>query len=146
MNEYDTRGLRVMVVENDRAIMEMIQIRLDVAGYSTTAVRTGRQALDMLRTFRPSALVIDLNLPDISGLEVLRSLNPRPQGAIPALITGRALSAAQVQEAVKYGARDCLAKPFAGADVLTRIQRMLKRPTPGLVAPPPVIDRQSAFV
>lgn len=144
--EYDTRGLRVMVVENDRAVMEMIQIRLDVAGYATTAARTGRQALEMLRTFRPSALVIDLNLPDLSGLEVLQFLNPKPQYAIPALITGRGLSSVQVQQAVKLGARDCLAKPFAGADVLGRIQRMLKRPTPGLVAPPPVVDRQSAFV
>lgn len=144
--DYDTRGLRVMVVENDRAVLEMIQIRLDVAGYSTTPARTGRQALETLRTFRPSALIIDLNLPDLSGLEVLRFLNPQPQYAIPALIVGRGLSTAQVQQAVKLGARDCLAKPFAGADVLGRIQRMLKRPTPGLVAPPPVIDRQAAFV
>lgn len=135
-----------MVVENDRAVLEMIQIRLDVVGYTTTMARTGRQALEVLRNFRPSALVIDLNLPDISGLEVLRFLNPKPQFAIPALITGRGLSAAQVQEAVKYGARDCLAKPFAGADVLTRVQRLLKRPTPGLVTPPPVIDRQAAFI
>ncbi len=144
--EYDTRGLRVMVVENDRAVLEMIQIRLDVVGYATTPARTGRQAIEMLRTFRPSCLVIDLNLPDISGLEVLQVLNPRAQYAIPALITGRALSAVQIQQAVKLGARDCLAKPFAGADVLSRIQRLLKRPTPGLVTPPPVVDRQSAYV
>jgi DNA-binding response OmpR family regulator len=145
--EYDTRGLRVMVVESDRAVLEMIQIRLDVVGYSTTMARTGRAALEILRNFRPNALVIDLNLPDISGLEVLQFLNPKPQFAIPALITGRGLSATQVQEAVKLGARDCLAKPFSGADVLTRVQRLLKRPTPGVVTPhPPAADRPPAYV
>jgi DNA-binding response OmpR family regulator len=144
--EYDTRGLRVMVVETDRAVLEMIQIRLEVVGYSTTVARTGRQALELLRTFRPSALVIELDLPDISGLEVLRALNPKTQFPIPALVTGRGLSSAQVQEAVKLGARDCLAKPFSGADVLSRVQRLLKRPNPGLVVPPPVVDRHSAYV
>lgn len=135
-----------MVVESDRAVLEMVQIRLDVVGYSTTVARTGRQALEVLRNLRPSALVIDLNLPDLSGLEVLQFINPRAPFAVPALVTGRGLSAEQVQQAVKHGARDCLAKPFSGADVLSRVQRLLRRPSPGLVMPPPIIDRQSAYV
>jgi DNA-binding response OmpR family regulator len=133
---YDTRGLKVMVAENDRTVLELLQIRLSVAGYDTCMARTGPMALETLRTFRPAALVLDLNLPEMSGFEVLEALNPR-HGKLPfpVLILAKTLAADDIQRAVKLGARDCMTKPFGAAEVLDRVARLLRKtaPTP---APP----------
>jgi len=126
---FDTRGLKVMVVEHDRAVLEMLQIRLEVAGYHTCMARTGALALETLRTFRPAAMVLDLDLPEFDGFSVLEALNPRHERLpCPTLVIARKLGAEDIQRAVALGARDCLTKPFSGADVLERIARMLRKP------------------
>lgn len=128
---FDTRGLKVMVAEHDRAVLEMLQIRLDVAGYHTCMARNGIMALETLKTFRPSALLIDLRLPELNGFEVLKLMNPR--GAklrYPVLVMARDLDADDIRQAMALGASDCIAKPFSGAEVLERLTRLLRRPVP----------------
>lgn len=134
---YDPRGLKVVIAESDRTVLELLQIRLDVAGYHTCVARTGRAALDILKTIRPAAMVLDLNLPDMDGFQVLHLMNPRAEKPqFPTLVVGRKLSIDDIKRAVDLGARDCMAKPFSGADVLERVSRMLKAPaaTPRQVA------------
>lgn len=131
---YDTRGLKIMIAENDRTVLELLQIRLSVAGYDTCMARTGTMALETLRNFRPAALVLDLDLPEMSGFEVLEALNPRREKlAFPVLILAKTLAAEDIQRAVKLGARDCMTKPFGAAEVLDRVARMLRKTAP---APP----------
>lgn len=128
---YNMRGLTVMVAENDRTVLEMLQIRLTVAGFHTNMARTGVSALEAIRNVRPAALVIDLHLPELSGLDVLKSLNPRGgKLPFPTLVMARKLSADDIQRAIRLGARDCMAMPFSGADALERITRMLRGPAP----------------
>ncbi|HEX7760291.1 MAG TPA: response regulator [Caulobacteraceae bacterium] len=137
---FDTRGLKIMVVENDRTILELIQLRLEVAGYHSVMARTGRSAIEALDNFRPAALVVELNLPDMSGLQVLAALNRgADQCAVPTLVMARQLAKEDVQRAVGLGARDCMAKPFSGADILTRVARLLGKA-------PPVATRQVVHV
>lgn len=127
--QYVTRGQKVMVADNDRTVLEMLQIRLDVAGYHSLAARTGQLAVDMIRTIRPDALVLDLSLPDIDGFEVMAAAigeGSRPQ--FPILVVGKALSADNIRRAVQLGARDVMAKPFSGADLLERVERLLRKP------------------
>src|SRR5277367_5130372 len=113
---YETRGQKVLIVETDRAVLEMLQIRLDVAGYHTSVARNGRSALEALRNFRPAALVLELNLPEMSGFEVLESLNPhRGKLPFPALVMAKGLATEDIQRAIRLGARDCMTKPFSGA-------------------------------
>jgi DNA-binding response OmpR family regulator len=132
--DYDTRRLKVMVVENDRTILELIELRLHVAGFDPCMARTGRSAIEMVSNFRPAAIVLDLSLPDMDGLEVLQAANPRPEcNTIPTLVIAKHFAEADLQRAIRLGARDCLTKPFSGADVLARVARMLKRSPP----PPP---------
>lgn len=119
-----------MVADSDRTVLELLQIRLDVAGYRSCAARTGQAALDIMKNSRPAALVLDLQLPDMDGFEVLEALAPRGGGVtFPILVIGKRLGAEDVQRAVRLGARDCMAKPFSGADVLERISRLLHRPS-----------------
>ncbi len=124
-----------MVVEPDRTILELIELRLAVAGYDPCMARTGRSAVEALSNFKPSALVVDLDLPDMTGLALLQTLNPRQdRSAIPTLLIARQLGEGELQLGMRYGARDFLTKPFSGADVLARVARMLKRSPPPLEA------------
>jgi DNA-binding response OmpR family regulator len=133
---FNTRGLEVMVAENDRAVLEMLQIRLSVAGFHTSMARTGPLTLETLRNSRPAALVIDLNLPELNGFEVLEALNPRREKLpFPTLVMARKLATDDIQRAIRLGARDCIAKPFSGADALDRVTRMLRKPAAPTASP-----------
>ena len=128
---FEGRGSKIMVAEHDRTILEMLQVRLDVAGYHPIAVRTGASVLEMLNNIRPAALVLDLNLPDIDGFRILAVLQAQAERiATPTLVVGRQLAVDDIRRAVSLGARDCLAMPFSGAEILDRLTRMLKRPSP----------------
>jgi DNA-binding response OmpR family regulator len=129
--QYDGRSSKIVVAESERTILEMLQMRLDVAGYHPITARTGADALEVLRNTRPDALLLDLNLPDIRGTEILLALKREPgRVQIPVLVTGRNLGVDDIRDAIALGARDCLVKPYSGADILDRISRMLKRQAP----------------
>lgn len=128
---YDTRSHKVLIAENERAVAEMLQIRLDVAGYHTMSSRSGLQTMEMLSVMRPDVLILDLNLPDLDGWGILQALSNRyGKPPFPVLVMGRRLSAEDVRRAVSIGARDALAKPFSGAEIVDRVVRLLRRPSP----------------
>jgi DNA-binding response OmpR family regulator len=139
---FDMRDLKIMVVENDRAVLEMLQIRLEVAGYHTCAARTGNMALEALRGVRPAAMLMNLNLPEVDGFDVLEALNPRRDLLpLPTLVMARKLGAEAIQRAVALGTRDCMTMPFSGADMLDRVARLLRKPA---AAPPPHLQTRRA--
>jgi DNA-binding response OmpR family regulator len=130
-------GHRILIADGDRAVLEMLQIRLDVAGYRVSIARSGPTAIEMMRSTLPHALIMDLNLPEQNGFEVLKLLNPQGgRMTTPVLVMGRKLSIEDIQKAVSMGARDALAKPFSGADFLDRVARLFRQPAPA-AAPRP---------
>ena len=141
----DGQGQRVMVVDNDRTVLELLQIRLEVAGYRAFIVRSGRQALDLVKQVRPAALIVDARLGDIDGFETVSSIRARyPEQHFPILMTGRGLTVDDVRRALNCGAQNCMAKPFSGADAVERIGRLLMavhRPPPPtqLLSPHPAV-------
>jgi len=139
----DGQGQRVMVVDNDRTVLELLQIRLEVAGYRAFIVRSGRQALDLAQQIRPAAMIVDANLGQSDGFEIVTTLRTRcPDLRFPILMTGRGLTVDDVRRALTCGAQNCIAKPFSGADAVERIARLLEagqRPTPVLPAKAPVV-------
>ena len=131
----ESQGRRILICDVDRTVLELLQIRFDLAGCHTFVARTGASALETVKTARPAAMILELNLPEMDGFDVLRALNPRGEGIhFPVLVMGKKLSAEDIQRAVKLGARDCLTKPFSGADVLERVARQFRRHTTS--APP----------
>jgi DNA-binding response OmpR family regulator len=129
---FDTRGQRVLIFENDRAVLEMLQIRFDVAGYHIMSARNGMAAIEMLGVMRPDVVIMEMALPEADGFRILEVLRQRyGMPPFPILIMGRALAVVDIRRAVALGARDCLAKPFSGADVLTRVSRLLQKRTDG---------------
>ncbi len=128
---FDTRSHKVMIAENERAVAEMLQIRLDVAGYHTMCCRNGAQTMEILSVMRPDVLILDLGLPDMDGWSILQALTNRfGKVPFPVLVMGRRLGVEDVRRAVSMGARDCLAKPFSGAEIVDRVERLLRRPAP----------------
>ena len=137
--QFDGRGTKVMVVDPDRTTLEMVQIRLDVAGYHPLAARSSLTALEILKATRPDAVILERNLPMMDALGLLREMASLPgRQTPPVLLVGRNIAAEDVRVGVTLGVRDVLAKPFSGASVLERLTRMLKKgaqlPSHGAIA------------
>lgn len=137
MMRFDSKGTKVLVADHDRTMLEMMQIRLDVAGYHVLPVRTGREAIETLQITRPAAIILERNLPDTDGMQVIREVYALCGGRPPPiLLIGRNPNAEEVRYALTLGVRDVLAKPFSGAVLLERLARMLAR-TAAAPQPPP---------
>lgn len=125
------QGRRVVIVDNDRTVLELLQIRLDLAGYHPLVERTAPAALETIRKMRPAAAIVELDLPAMDGFDLLKALDPRGEGLpCPVLVMARKLGPDDIREAVRLGAKDCMTKPFSGADMLERVSRLFRRPPP----------------
>ncbi len=142
----DGQGQRVIVVDSDRTVLELLQIRLEVAGYRAFIVRDGRQALDLVQQIRPAAMIVAAHLGECDGLETVSAIRARCSDLhFPILVTGRGLTVDDVRRALACGAQYCLAKPFSGSDAVERIGRLLlaahrpPHPSPVLTPNTPVV-------
>src|SRR3989440_1349691 len=125
---------RVLVIEDDGDIAEVLRRSLRLDGYEVRLAGDGVQALDESSLYEPDAVVLDLGLPGVDGIEVCRRL--RDEGDVPILIlTARDGVDARV-EGLDSGADDYLVKPFERQELLARLRALLRRRPP----------RGSAFV
>jgi DNA-binding response OmpR family regulator len=124
---------RILVAEDDHAVRDLIRIKLELAGYEVQTARNGAEALQVVRDRHPDAMVLDINMPEVDGVEVLRAL-PGWSGKtrIPVLVLTARHAVADVQLAISLGAKDYLAKPFSDNILLARVARLLR---PALSAP-----------
>jgi DNA-binding response OmpR family regulator len=128
MMRFDSKGTKVLVVDHDRTMLEMMQIRLEVAGYHVLPTRSGREVIETLQITRPAAIVLERNLPDVDGVQLVREIYAQCGGRPPPiLLIGRNLAAEEVRYTLTLGVKDVLAKPFSGAVLLERLGRMVTR-------------------
>ena len=122
---------RILIADTDRAVSEMLQIRLDIAGYQPLAARSGPGALEIMRNMRPAALVLDLAIPEMDPFELLATLQ-KDHSRLPCstLLIGKRLGMEEIKRAATLGVRACMVKPFSGADLLERLAKMLKPVSP----------------
>jgi two-component system, OmpR family, response regulator MprA len=119
---------RVLVVEDDVDIAGVLRRSLDKEGYEVRIAADGESALDAAGLFEPDAVVLDLGLPRLDGVEVCRRL--RADGDVPILIlTARDAVDARV-EGLDSGADDYLVKPFERDELLARMRALLRRRPP----------------
>ena len=136
-------GKRVLVVEDDPMMMELICTRLDLAGYQTFQARDGLDALDRLKDIALDAVVLDINMPRLDGFGVLKHMRALGHLArLPTMVLTARNQTTDVQEAIRLGARDFLTKPFDDQKLLARVAR-LTRPAPVREpsAPPPAVRK-----
>jgi DNA-binding response OmpR family regulator len=116
---------RVLIIEDDPAIAHLEQAVLQRAGYHTLHAGTGGEGLAAARTFRPSVVLLDVGLPDVSGLAVCTAL-AQTSDAYILMVTGQTQESDKLA-ALGLGADDYIAKPFSPSELVARIRSFLRR-------------------
>jgi DNA-binding response OmpR family regulator len=124
-----SRG-HVLVVDDEPTIAEVVARYLERAGYETAVAGTGSAALTQAAGQRPDVVVLDLMLPDIDGLEVMRRLRQADRGRTAIiLLTARGEESDRVV-GLRLGADDYVVKPFSPAELVARVDAVLRRLDP----------------
>ena len=118
--------MRILVVDDDAAVSSSLDRALRLEGYEVDAVADGSTALRVLALTPPDAVVLDLGLPDLDGLEVCRRLRNTGADTPVLILTARDAVDDRVQ-GLDAGADDYLVKPFALAELLARLRALLRR-------------------
>lgn len=119
---------RILVVEDEPFVLELISTRLQIAGYNVTQARDGVRALEMLREVIPDAMLLDINMPGLDGFAVLEQMRAVPRWKlIPTMVLTARNRSEDVGRAMRLGARDYLTKPFDDQQLLMRVARLLRK-------------------
>ena len=122
-------GPRILLIEDDGRLAEMVSEYLGEAGFRVAVAAEGRAGLERLTREPYDALVLDLMLPDMDGLEVCRQL--RLKSDIPVLMLTARGEAMDRVVGLEIGADDYLPKPFEPRELLARLRAILRRRQPG---------------
>ena len=118
---------RILIVEDEPALLRALQINLRARGYEVTTSAAGQDALVEAARRPPDAVLLDLGLPDLDGTEVIRQL--RSWSAVPVIVlSGRAGSGDKIG-ALDAGADDYVTKPFSMEELMARLRAALRRDT-----------------
>lgn len=118
-------NLNVLIVEDDKGISDFIIPELEHEGFRTRLAETGRQALDMFESEEPDLVLLDVMLPELNGLEVLRRI--RTKSNVPVILeTARGETIDKIT-GLNAGADDYIPKPFEIEELLARINALFRR-------------------
>ncbi len=118
-------NLNVLIVEDDKGISDFIIPELEHEGFKTRLAETGRQALDMFESEEPDLVLLDVMLPELNGLEVLRRI--RTKSNVPVILeTARGETIDKIT-GLNAGADDYIPKPFEIEELLARINALFRR-------------------
>jgi two-component system KDP operon response regulator KdpE len=120
-----TRPAQILLVDDELSIQKAMEPLLRSRGYSVTVAGTGREALDFFARDRPDLLILDLGLPDITGIEVCRRV--REVADTPILILSARGAEKDKVAALDLGADDYMTKPFGPEEMMARVRAALRR-------------------
>jgi DNA-binding response OmpR family regulator len=124
--DAETSKSTILIADDDGDILELLQTVLQRAGYGPIPAADGQEALRLARERLPRACILDVVMPGLSGLDVLRALRGEAATAqIPVLILSASVQNPDVEAALKAGANDYLTKPFSYTELLDRLSRVL---------------------
>ena len=125
-----TVAARVLVVEDDQPLARFLDRTLRANRFAVELCHDGITALDAIGQARPAydLVILDLNLPGLDGISVLKRLRPGSAGLAVLVLTARSRTGDMVL-ALESGADDCLTKPFSYVELLARVQALLRRRT-----------------
>lgn len=121
--------MRILVVDDDRAVRESLRRSLSFNGYTVDLAEDGVEALEAITNERPDALVLDVMMPRLDGLEVCRQLRSTGDD-LPILVLTARDSVSERVSGLDAGADDYLPKPFALEELLARLRALLRRTGP----------------
>ena len=118
----------VLIADDDAVSMYLLRHCLTSAGFRVCCALDGREALAMMKDESPALVILDVMMPVMDGLEVLRHAKASPDlAAIPVIVVTSREQDSDILEAVKLGAADYLVKPFMPTELLTRVARIIEQ-------------------
>ena len=145
--------MRILIIDDDKALCRSIQIQLEGENHSVDVAHNGADGLDRINAIKPDIVFLDLNLPDTTGLQILRTLDAGKCESVIIMITGVQDASATI-EAIRSGAFDYIRKPFDLDALLLAIEkagRLIERrgwtdysPGDGLKSVPYILEQSNA--
>jgi two-component system OmpR family response regulator len=130
----DTERLRVLVVDDEPGIVDVVSMALRHHGFDVAAVQTGAEALTRVRDWRPHAMVLDIMLPDMEGFEVAQRL-AQQHAEVPILFLSARDNTSDKVRGLTTGGDDYVTKPFSLEELVARLRNLLRRSGAFLQAP-----------
>jgi two-component system response regulator RegX3 len=130
-------GVRILVVEDEESLADSVRYNLEREGYVVSVAPDGPNALARFRIEPPSLVILDLMLPDISGLDVCRAI--RAESDVPIIMVTAKDSEADKVAGLELGADDYVTKPFSMRELVSRVRANLRR-AQSRAAPPPAAE------
>jgi two-component system, OmpR family, KDP operon response regulator KdpE len=125
MVSVQEQALQILIVEDDDDTSEVVKTLLKDVGYDTIVVDNGEDALVEINTLSPDLVLLDINLPDINGLEILRTV--RQQSFLPMIVISGYGKERDRVVALEAGADDYMSKPFSPEELIARVRALLRR-------------------
>ena len=122
---YRSKYDKVLVVDDDRALGEMLSLVLHAEGWTTRLVRTGNQVLPEFLDFKPDVVLLDWMLPGMDGVSVCRQI--RATSGVPIIMLTARSDTRDVVHGLEAGADDYITKPFKNPELIARIRARLRR-------------------
>lgn len=121
----DAATVRILVVEDEESLADTVRYNLEREGFAVAVASDGRKALERFRTEGPSLVILDLMLPEISGLDVCRQI--RQISNVPIIMVTAKDSEADKVSGLELGADDYVTKPFSVRELVSRVRAHLRR-------------------
>ena len=128
----------VLVVDDEPTIVEIVGRYMERAGYETHRAADGPEALRLAALHRPDLVVLDLMLPGIDGIEVMRQLHEEPGPRIAVIMLTARGEESDRLVGLRHGADDYVVKPFSPAELVARVGAVLRRVSPPDEEAPPI--------
>src|SRR5208283_5678344 len=116
---------RILVIEDDEDVARLEQTVLERAGYDVRVTGSGAEGLELADTVKPDVIILDVGLPDISGLDVCTSLS-NSNNAFILMVSGHSREQ-DILLGLGLGADDYITKPFSGNELVARVASFLRR-------------------
>lgn len=126
MSFSEARQKRILIVDDDWGIRDLLEQRLGAQDLHTRIAGNGLEALNAVRDFRPHAMILDINMPLMDGFGVMTRLGRDRMATLPTLVITARGEAEDVRRALALGAKDYLSKPFDDTKLLARLRRLLR--------------------
>lgn len=117
---------QILVIEDEEGTVELVEFILEQAGYAVTSARTGAAALQALAEVQPALALLDINMPGMSGLEVLKIVRRDMHLTFPILMMTAIGDGEMVKTALEAGANGYVLKPFRANGLVERVQATLQ--------------------
>jgi len=126
-------GARILVIDDEHEIRKLLNVALGAHGYVVIEAETGKQGIERIALDHPDIIILDMGLPDMDGLEVVRSV--REWSSVPIIILSVREQEDQKVAALDSGANDYVTKPFSMDELTARIRAALRTLVPGKSSP-----------